>query len=196
VNNQQPDELRIAFAGSSGTGKSTLLNAVNASFKLPALAVQTRDVARQMGFASPYDVDAAGKRCEFQELLLDSKVTAEKFTKSFITDRTVVDVLTYYALHESRHVTSEIIKKARSAYARYTHVFLCPMDTFFEPGDDPARLGASFRGYHETFEELCFSWIHSFANATHMGGPLIWSLEDSSLEKRIENVVQVVTENG
>jgi hypothetical protein len=150
-------------------------------------------VAFCMGFDSPYEVDAAGKRSEFQEQLLERKITAEICSDFFITDRSVADVLTYYALHESRKMSSGTIQKARDAFGRYTHIFLLPMIAHFEPGTDPCRLGATYRGYHETFEQLCFSWIFDFAS-NHRFSAQVIELNAAPLAERVNDVIAIVTE--
>lgn len=58
--------MRVAFAGASGTGKSTLAAFVAAEYGLPINPVSSRSVAKEMGFVDPvtgdgrpYDVDRA-----------------------------------------------------------------------------------------------------------------------------------------
>jgi predicted ATPase len=148
--------LRIAFAGSSGTGKTTLVKHVAEVYGVPMNPVGSREVATAMGFSSPYDVDKAGRRAEFQARLLAEKVAWESEHEDFVTDRTVCDNLTYLALHDVHAVTSEAIAMVRQGLARYTHVFFCPMASFFHPGDDPARVKS--RAYHEVFES-CLSGL-------------------------------------
>ncbi|CAB4203451.1 Fer4_NifH domain containing protein [uncultured Caudovirales phage] len=50
---------RIAFAGASGTGKSTLAVALSQHLQLPVNPVGSRSVAASLGFLNPYDVDRA-----------------------------------------------------------------------------------------------------------------------------------------
>ena len=65
--------VRIAMAGASGTGKTTLMNFLAKEYGLPVNPVGSRSVSAAMGFASPYDVDKAGKRSEFQRRLVTEK---------------------------------------------------------------------------------------------------------------------------
>lgn len=51
--------MRVAFAGSSGTGKTTLARFVSETYGLPINPVGSRSVSQAMGFSSPYDVDRA-----------------------------------------------------------------------------------------------------------------------------------------
>ncbi len=50
---------RIAFAGASGTGKSTLAVTLAQHLQLPINPVGSRSVAASLGFLNPYDVDRA-----------------------------------------------------------------------------------------------------------------------------------------
>jgi len=118
--------------------------------------------------------------------LLRSKIAWETSNDKFITDRTTVDVITYYALHDSRHVPMNAITRALDHFDRYTHVFFFPMDSHFAPGDDPQRLTS--RGYHHTFETLLTGWLLP----RHAGK--FWSLRNfKTLEERLELVLSKTT---
>lgn len=51
--------MKIAFTGSSGTGKTTLAKYISEEFNIPLNPVGSRSVAASMGFKNPYDVDKA-----------------------------------------------------------------------------------------------------------------------------------------
>src|SRR5450631_4116837 len=91
--------MRTAFAGSSGTGKSVLTTFIHEKYGYPINPVGSRSVAQAMGFASPYDVDKAGKRAEFQRRLFVEKCNWEDAHESFVTDRTHIDNLIYSSMH-------------------------------------------------------------------------------------------------
>lgn len=178
---------RIAFVGASGTGKTACLEGVNEQSKLPVLPSGARALALAMGFATPYQVDAVGRRGEFQRRLLEEKISSEGGQEIFISDRSVVDVLTYYAMHDPVNMDDALIERAKEAFDRYTHVFLCPMGAVFNPGDDPARV--KNRAYHRIFQELCFAWVRKFYS--YSGETRLMTLAMSSLEERIAYVRQV-----
>ena len=149
--------MRLALCGSSGTGKTTLANFLAEHLSLPINPVGSRSVAAAMGFASPYDVDAAGKRAEFQKRLLTEKVAWEKGRESFVTDRTTMDNITYTVLHDVDSISQEDLLLADHGLLRATtSCVLLPDGRRLRPGrrsgakdkpgvpralrDDPARI--------------------------------------------------------
>lgn len=142
--------MRISFCGASGTGKTTLMNAVHARFGWPICPVGSRSVSAAMGFASPYDVDAAGKRAEFQRRLFEEKHAWEEAHEDFVTDRTHLDNLIYSSMHGA----AESIDYAAyiKAMGRYGIVFVCTMDSFHNVGSDPMRIQGL--NYHRIFDSF------------------------------------------
>lgn len=129
---------RIAFMGASGTGKTTLAQWVAQEYNLPKNPVGSRSVAQELGFESPYDVDAAGRRHEFQSLLLARKIQWEAEQDEFVTDRTTLDNLVYTAFH---HIDTAVeqYRLSYSAFYRYTDVFFCPTASHLQIDKDPHR---------------------------------------------------------
>jgi predicted ATPase len=144
---------RIAFVGSSGTGKTTLASKLVQHYGLELNPVGSRSVAAAMGYASPYDVDQAGKRAEFQRELVVQKLAWEAVHESFVTDRTPVDNLAYSIMHCVDDVDDEALKRTRAGLARYTHIIFTHMAGFHSTAGDPARIQDT--AYHEVFECLC-----------------------------------------
>jgi predicted ATPase len=149
--------MRVAVSGASGTGKSTLAEWISKTYGIPINPVGSRSVSQAMGFVTPYDVDKAGKRAEFQKRLVTEKVEWEAKHESFVTDRTTFDNLAYTALHDVHSVDDALMSAAIDGMQRYTNIFLCPVSGFWDPGTDPARVKA--RVYHELFEALTFGLI-------------------------------------
>lgn len=143
--------IRVAFCGASGTGKSTLADSVINKYNFLLNPVGSRSVSRSMGFAAPYDVDAAGQRDEFQRKLFEQKRDWEKSHDSFVSDRASFDNLVYATMHGARMKLEEIGEYV-DAMHRYTHVVYCPVASFHRLGDDPARVKEI--GYHHMFDLL------------------------------------------
>jgi hypothetical protein len=154
--------------------------------------VGSRSVSQAMGFASPYDVDRAGKRGEFQRRLIAEKILWEKAHESFVTDRTTMDNLAYCALHSVHDVDAELMGAAEVGADRYTLIVICPMRGFFNPGDDPARM--KDRTYHELFEAMVLGLLreHSVVTRHHM----IECTKLSSRQIELDNIFGDYKERG
>jgi len=158
--------LRVAFAGASGTGKTTLARWVSERFGLPINPVGSRSVAAAMGFASPYDVDQAGRRAEFQARLLREKRAWEELhsEKGFVSDRTTLDNLTYTMLHDVRSIDAATLASAVVGARHYTHVVYCPMDVVWKPGGDPARVPDET--YHRLYDVVLKALLERYVGRT------------------------------
>jgi len=176
--------MRIAFSGASGTGKTTLATWVSETYGIPVNPIGSRSVSQAMGFKTPYGVDAAGKRAEFQRRLVTEKVAWEASHDSFVTDRTTFDNIAYTALHDVHSIDGALMEAAIEGAHRYERIFLCPVHLFCDPGTDPARVKS--RTYHELFEALAFGLVKQHVWLwTHM-------LECSKLNARqieLENIL-------
>jgi predicted ATPase len=136
---------RIAFSGASGTGKTTLAAHVVTTERLALNPVGSRSVAKAMGFESPYDVDAAGKRVEFQMQLRIAKAQWEyaMHPTGFVTDRTYLDEAVYLLFHGGSKAFADRFDVWPSVleYMKYYEiVFYCPREAFQNLGDDPKRM--------------------------------------------------------
>ncbi len=141
--------MRIAISGASGTGKTTLARSLAEHYKIPMNPVGARSVALEMGFDNPYDVDAAGRRVEFQARLFESKRAWELGHESFVTDRSYFDNLAYCALHMASSLEPDAIEVFSRAMERYDVVFFLPRAKFQDLSDG-VRVTAP--GYHAMYE--------------------------------------------
>lgn len=141
--------MRIAIAGASGTGKTTLARAISEKYKIPINPVGARSVALEMGFDNPYDVDKAGRRVEFQKRLFESKRDWERAHADFVTDRTYFDNLTYCTLHMAEHVEEDALDVFARAMGRYDLVLLLHVRNH-QKLDLSVNLES--RGYHRMYE--------------------------------------------
>ena len=143
-------ELRIAFCGASGTGKTTLAKYLGQLRGLPLNPVGSRTVSQAMGFDSPYDVDAAGRRGEFQHRLVTEKRAWEDDHDSFVTDRTTLDNLAYTMFHDVYCIDEALLQAVVAGMSRYTHIVYCPVSAFIKHGGDSARVNSAV--YHELYD--------------------------------------------
>ena len=170
--------MRIAFAGASGTGKSTLANFLAKEYGLPLNPVGSRSVSAAMGFASSYDVDKAGKRSEFQRRLVIEKRVWEDEHESFVTDRTTLDNLAYTTMHDVHCIDEKLLLDVVTGLRRYTHIFYCPVAAFCDPGVDPVRISSVT--YHELFDVLIRGLIDCYVPA----GVQVEMLDSDNLKER------------
>lgn len=185
---------RIAFCGVSGTGKTTTAQAVAEALGLPLCPVGARSVAAEMGFASPYDVDAAGRRGEFQARLQDAKLAWELEHDEFVTDRSSLDDLAYAALHGARELTKARWQRGlKHARERYTLWVFCPMRAFHNVGDDAARVPVEGSAYHEVTETTLLALaVNAFPSP--FSGPDRIRLDNGEHEARVAMVREWVEE--
>lgn len=163
--------MRIAFAGASGTGKTTLAEWASEEFDLPMNPVGSRSVSKAMGFDNPYDVDKAGKREEFQRrLVLDKRAWEDDYPR-FITDRTTIDNLAYTMVHDIYAVDEELLNLVRGGLERYTHIVFFPLSSFFTLSGDVNRVGGGKYGregdntYHKLFELVLKATLDAYRPA-------------------------------
>lgn len=177
---------RVAFAGASGTGKSTLTDFLAAEYRLPTNPVGSRSVSKAMGFDSPYDVDKAGKRAEFQHRLVTEKRAWEDAHESFVTDRTTLDNLAYTMVHDVHCIDDELLSSVVAGVSRYTHIFYCPVSAFCAVGGDPMRVDS------KTYQTLFDVVIHGLLKR-YVPESLALGVERGLLEGR---VVRMLTEGN
>jgi hypothetical protein len=147
--------------------------------------VGSRSVSRAMGFASPYDVDAAGRRGEFQRRLTEEKVAWEATHENFVTDRTTLDNIAYTTMHDARHVDRALFGTALVGLARYTHVVYCPVSVFCDIANDPARIN-DFT-YHVLYNVLVDALIAKYLPQMNPGVRRL-TLDEPSLKRRQQMV--------
>lgn len=175
--------MRVAFAGASGTGKSTLAQWVSETYNLPMNPHGARSVAREMGLASPYDADKAGRRTEFQKRVVFMKRKWEDENDRFVSDRTHVDNTVYTMMHNINTIDEEFLDGNMKALSRYTHIFFCPVSTFCNLGNDPARL--TNMTYHKLFDLTAWAMLTKYMPKR---GTKVIQLVFASLKQREEAI--------
>lgn len=177
---------RVAFVGASGTGKSTLAIFLAGKLGLPVNPVGSRSVSEAMGYASPYDVDKAGRRAEFQRRLISEKVAWEAAHDEFVVDRTTVDNMAYTTMHDVEAVDEEMFARMIDGLQRYTSIIYCPFRVFCKLGDDPARVKS--QQYQELFDVLVEGMIGRCARQGY------YAVRSHVLEERKIEVLKYIGE--
>lgn len=91
--------MKIYFSGSHSTGKSTLARYVSQKYKLPMISETARMILSEQETQIDllrYDLDAIDK---YQQQVFNRQISEEQNHSSFISDRSIVDVLAYSGQH-------------------------------------------------------------------------------------------------
>ena len=118
--------MKISTTGSQGTGKTTLCEAFIAKYPKFYYLKETARIEIKKAGKLPQFMTLE-ERCEFQERVLDSQIEQELANDSFISDRSVFDVLAY-----SKGLPSyeELKEKALKHYSsnKYDVMFYVPIE--------------------------------------------------------------------
>lgn len=126
--------MRIAFCGSQGTGKSTLVPLLSERLGLPVLNKTTQEIMNEFGFKSQNDIlkDPAETGVKFQQAMIKSRhdFFMEKNNSGvtdYITDRTPLDSWAYYLVHNSYYaddsISDELKELVKDSSKYFDYVF-------------------------------------------------------------------------
>ena len=163
-----PERRRVAFTGASGTGKTTLARRLATGLELPLSPSMARQAAESLGLDSPYEVDqrapgdrrtgATALRERLQRLITHRRLAwQDEHADGFVSDRTSYDDLAYSVLHGcSARTIQEMSDAVDLQHNRlrptYDRVVLCPVESFWQHGGDPARVNDL--AYHRRFQDV------------------------------------------
>jgi predicted ATPase len=176
--------VRAVFCGASGTGKTTLMRHVVERTGLEVCPVGSRQVAEAMGYGSPYDVDADGKRDQFQRRLFAEKRDWELAHDSFVSDRSAFDNLVYATMHGVR-MTVEEIEEYVEAMRYYTHVVYLPVSAFHNIGEDPYRVKEG--GYHAMFDVVLRALFLEYGVTPHK----VWRQALDARKQQVSGILKL-----
>ena len=91
--------MRIYFSGAHSTGKSTLARYVSQKHNLPMVSETARMILSEQEMQIDtlrYDLDVTDR---YQQQVFDRQVLEEQKYPSFVSDRSIIDVLAYSSQH-------------------------------------------------------------------------------------------------
>ena len=115
------DAMRIGLCGSHRTGKTTLAEAVSKKTGIPFVRTSTSEVFRRAGLDPAASLDFNKRLWIQNETLEAAKGVWEAAGKSFITDRTPVDMMAY-TLGDIQGGTDADFSKLEAAYHAFSSI--------------------------------------------------------------------------
>ncbi|MBX4215750.1 ATP-binding protein [Candidatus Parcubacteria bacterium] len=159
------NRARLAFCGASGTGKTTFASWISQRHQMDYCPIGARSIAAEWGFSSVQQVDSAGRRAEFNLLLMQRKREWEAAHDRFVTCRSHFDNLAYHFIHDGVSLEEATLAAYVEAQQRYTHVVLFDASAdmaFCKPGNDPNRPKSL--AYHRLYSIFLKALLRRFRN--------------------------------
>jgi hypothetical protein len=172
-------DLKIGLTGPTSTGKTTLARdfvngeEVNSEFQVRYCAVDTTSALHDMGYNSHEELIRDGEPANYrlQESLIQRRAMQAASTARFITDRTPLDALVYYAtsnLHENDRI-AKLRELAFAALGQYTLVVYTPLGVI-QHEENGVRLNSPL--YHGVTESVFYHYIDEY-NALRPKSPIV-----------------------
>lgn len=122
--------MRVAFTGTSSTGKTTLARRVvgdprNVIWGGEFITADARTVLRTLGHQSVDEMTPEERRA-FQYKYLERKLATEADATHYVTDRSFIDVAAYWLEYNAGGIDDEFVAQCRRESARYQLHFYFP----------------------------------------------------------------------
>ena len=181
--------MRIAFAGSGGTGKTTLLEEINKELELPVIGEGIREWLVENDYKDFKDLGIEGT-IKMQEDTLQRKMSIESELQSFVADRTTVDNLCY-AVRWIGSVNSEydtwmaqyITHAINHANVNYDIIFMLPWGVI-PIEKDGTRSSKTW--YQYMMQNLIERHIYMLER------PYVYEVMQDSLEDRTRECLKII----
>jgi deoxyadenosine/deoxycytidine kinase len=141
--------LRIALAGPSGTGKSTLAKWISEEYKIPFITTSTKPLWDKHKIKSHLMLLERASHdpvwgLQFQHEVLEFRENALKGHVNFVTDRSPVDNLSYFLLQNTHSLpendTTRYIHYCEKALSKFNYLFVLPFTKEIPLEDDGKRI--------------------------------------------------------
>ena len=183
--------MRIAFTGSGGTGKTTLLNAVNLYLNFPIIDEGIRPWLENNGFDEFKEMDINDVQ-RMQDEVMYAKINEETPLKEFISDRTTIDNA-MYTLRWVSSLTNEYdgwyskyLEDARKhTMLFYDIIFVLPHGAIHIENDG---IRSSKTWYQFLMQQLIEKEIDAFSTLCY---PHTHKIKSLSVEDRVNECLMV-----
>jgi nicotinamide riboside kinase len=183
--------MKIAFTGTASTGKTTLVNELLKNeefkrFKLKFVTTDARSILESLGFKQ-MDLMTKQQRIDFQKFYFEKKKELESNIDNYITDRSFVDVASYWFIRDLNGKQSpkdKIIEEARIISKSYDLHFYFPYGII--PFDNDG-----YRSKDEIQRKEIGTQIFKFLKEW---GISYIELNESDINKRVQRVIDVLNQ--
>ena len=186
--------MKIAFSGSGGTGKTTLLKELNNTIYHPVIEEGIRSWLRLHKFNDFKEMSIDDIK-QMQTDVLDQKIKMENFYNRFIVDRTSIDYFCY-ALRwigsensNNNDFMSGYFKKCINHMKIYDLVFICPWNAF-KIEDDGIRSNKKW--YQYMIQSLIE--YHLYGLLLNNSKIKIHKIQEVELTKRVQECIIVIND--
>ena len=160
------NEKRIGIVGAAGTGKSTLARGLANSLGIDCLLSKT--VTQKILERDNYDYGSGIQIEKFlanefrQRQILEDTIAMHKNSKSFVTDRTLID-LSAYAVVEMHSSSPDVLKEiydiCHNNVGIYTHIVFCEWSPSNLIDNGRRTLNPFYQLLiHSIEKEICTQW--------------------------------------
>lgn len=174
-------QKRIVLIGSSGVGKTTLLNKIKNKLDLQIIEEQARIICTEQGFKNIYEIKDSNL---FRQAVLKKQITLEERLKQFIADRSTIDCWVHWVrwsyesakTYESEKYYNQAFKQA----LKYSHIIYIPI--MFKIKKDDFRWANP--EYQRQIDRLVISTLHdwSLMKRTHI-------IQSENINERVKEVL-------
>lgn len=199
------DNYKVAFSGTSGAGKTTLVHYVNDQLGLNWIngsAGQMKKEWQKMKLIEEYGYPGGGHAAvikysainpeyglENQQMLQAARANAISKNNNFVTDRSPVDNISYFCLqaafmHEEK-VADEFYEKCLEAFSELTHVIYVKAVQPQEIERNGSRIDNRY--FQRSVDAVFQYWLNRMTNEV-MDGPEVLTIDFWDLEKRQQAV--------
>lgn len=206
-------ELRIAFAGPSGLGKTTLGRIVAKRLKLQHPSTSAWDVLSEVDKRYLYEnfgYTQKGHRnvinlsnsvpnfgTEFQRLVLEARIKQIHNSPNTVLDRCPIDNIVYMLSQVSHNMqegrVQYLIEQAQRAYQMLTHVIIIKYSS-----DIPFIADNNSRVTNRYFQQYISDVFGGVYNRyfSQLVGPRVIALDFWDLKQRTDTVLSFITDGG
>ena len=174
------ENKRIIAIGSSGVGKTTLVESLTPLLSLQVIPELGRAICKEMGFERIGEIeDQEG----FKQKVLATQIEEEEQLGSFISDRSTIDCWILWQrwnLCSAMTFTSEAYyQKSKQQATKYTHIIYIP--PMFDPEDDGFRW--CDKDYQQQIDRLVRMTLYEWNLFDK-----VYQVKSDKKEKRVEEI--------